>query len=120
MIFLSYSWQDQAAIKIVENALKRIGLKYWIDREHLDLSNQLHSQIVLAIHNSSQILALKSEDSTLSPWVCFELGVASKLGKKISELDSDHEYLNHSCDSYVDKLLLSLLFFNTSNDDCHP
>lgn len=111
MIFVSYSWQDSATSEIVEAALKRLGLVYWIDRKFLNLSNCLQPQILRAIHQSHQVLCLKSKNSQLSPWVCYELEVALQMGKRVLELNANHECLKPNNARHADKLLASLLVF---------
>lgn len=111
MIFISYSWKDQAAVEIVEAALKRMGMEYWIDRKHLNLSNRLRPQISRAIRQSHQILCIGSKASQLSPWVRYELKVASKLGKKVLEIDANNECLKPNNALHADKLLASLLVY---------
>jgi len=109
MIFISYSWEDRATTEVVEAALKRMGLAYWIDRKYLDLSNCLRPQISRAIRQSHQVLCIGSKASQLSPWVRYELKVALKLGKKVLELDANHECLKPNNALHADKLLASLL-----------
>lgn len=109
MIFLSYSWQDREASEIVEASLKRMGVAYWIDRKYLNLSNSLRPQISRAIHQSQQVLCLNSKDSQLSPWVRYELQLASRIGKRVLELDANHKWLKPNNALHADKLLASLL-----------
>lgn len=109
MIFISYSWQDRVSVDIIEIALRRMGLLYWIDRKYLDLRLSLQPQILRAIRHSSQILCIGSEASRRSPWVCYELKVASILGKGISEFDANHKSLMRNDTICTDELLASLL-----------
>lgn len=111
MIFVSYSWQDKTVSEVVEASLNRMCLAYWIDRKFLNMDNRLLPQISRAIYQSHQVLCLKSRDSLLSPWVCYELEFASRIGKRVLELDANHNDLKPNNALQADKLLASLLAF---------
>lgn len=111
MIFISYSWEDCATTEVVEASLVRMGLAYWIDKKHLNISNNLLPQISQAICQSHQVLCIRSEASRLSPWVHYELKIALKFGKKILELDATHKCFKPNNALHTDKLLASLLVF---------
>lgn len=110
MIFVSYSWKDRSAVKIVEASLNRIGLAYWIDCNELDLHHCLKTQIAEAISMSLQVLHITSESSNVSPWVCFELATASNMAKTIVELDVRGLKLKPNNAFHVDNLLAALLY----------
>ena len=87
MIFISYSWEDQIAVREIEERLRYIGVRYWIDRKNLDLKKCLKLQIKQALLRSDYVLFLDSKASQLSPWVKFEKKIANRFGKEVVEYD---------------------------------
>lgn len=83
MIFLSYSWrQAEHALRLAQ-FLRESNIPYWFDRDHLDLSTDLHHNIACAVADADLIAHLDSKESRSSPWVSFELRTAQALGKKL-------------------------------------
>jgi len=109
MIFLSYSWEDKEVTSTVEAALIRMGVAYWIDRNDLNLQYCLQPQILRAVQRSFQVLCITSNASRLSPWVNFEMKIASKFDKKIIRLGANNKYLTSRNRSQVEKVLSTSL-----------
>ena len=53
---------------------------YWIDRESLDLSADVPSQLVHAIRSARTVMLIDTPSARHSSWVEFELSVAALLG----------------------------------------
>jgi len=83
MIFVSYSRANVGAARRVARALRRFGVRVWIDERDLDLRGNLHDQIERAIRRSRLFVVLRSRAATRSAWVVWELRLARRLGKRI-------------------------------------
>lgn len=83
MIFLSYSWKDQAAAHRLDALLRANDLKVWIDFRQLDPSGDITQQLDLAIRQCSMFLAVRPSSRYQSPWMATEFFLARKYRKPI-------------------------------------
>jgi sRNA-binding protein len=83
-IFISYSHADKELARALAGALRRRGLKVWIDEGELKVGDSLIERIATAIAEIDFFLALVSESSRSSNWCRKELALAvtGELGRE--------------------------------------
>lgn len=83
-IFISYSHADKELARALAEALRRRGLKVWIDEGELKVGDSLIERIATAIVEIDFFLALVSESSQSSNWCRKELALAvtGELGRE--------------------------------------
>jgi hypothetical protein len=83
-IFISYSHADKELARALAEALRRRGLKVWIDEGELKLGDSLIERIATAIAEVEFFLTLVSESSRNSNWCRKELALAvtGELGRE--------------------------------------
>ncbi|WML25656.1 toll/interleukin-1 receptor domain-containing protein [Neobacillus sp. OS1-33] len=77
-VFISYSWKNAKEARGLANLLKSYNYKPWIDVENLDLTGDLHFQILKAITQSNYFVLVFSSSTHDSHWVEFEMQTAKK------------------------------------------
>ena len=80
MIFVSHSWQDKRAARMVVDALATAGLPCWFDEQQLGPGSSLRVELKLPISTSDIFLYLVSEGANNSKWVQEELNFAVNQG----------------------------------------
>lgn len=88
MIFLSYSWKDQAAAHSLDAILRGRGLDVWIDFRDLDLRLDIANQLEAAIRRCSLFLAFQPRKRRSTPWTMAELLMAIEHGRPIVQLSN--------------------------------
>lgn len=86
MIFLSYSWKDQAAAHKLDAVLRGHGLDVWIDFRELDLRRDITNQLERAIRGCSLFLAFQPPHRQDSPWMTAELLIANEQARPILQV----------------------------------
>jgi hypothetical protein len=83
-IFISYSHADKELARALAEALRRRGLRVWIDEGELKVGDSLIERIATAIADIDFFLALVSESSRNSNWCRKELALAvtGELGRE--------------------------------------
>lgn len=87
MIFLSYSWRDEAAARSLDRLLRNAGFSVWMDFRELNLSCDLVVQLEAAIRQCALFVMWKPRDES-SLWMRAERNMAIGFGKPIIELAS--------------------------------
>jgi hypothetical protein len=60
MIFVSYSWQDAELVQPLVRTLQCDDLNIWVDFWHLDLTQDLHSQLKVALYMCQAVVLFES------------------------------------------------------------
>lgn len=89
-LFISYSRIDSEKADELAETLKRMNLKFWIDRTGEYSGRNYKSVIVNTIKQSQMVLFLSSENSNKSENVIKEISVAVELGKMIIPIKLDN------------------------------
>ncbi len=82
MIFVSYSWRDTQFVRPFVQNLHSAGVDTWIDYQHLDLSQDIQSQLQRAISGCRIMVLFGSRHALSSWWVQYEQKIALNLEKR--------------------------------------
>ena len=94
MIFLSYSWKDQAAAHSLDSILRGHGLDVWIDFRDLNLRLDIANQLETAIRCCSLFVAFHPPKKQNTPWTMAELTMATEYARPIVRLSANSVTLN--------------------------
>lgn len=83
MIFLSYTWRDQAIAHEVDVLLRLAGFDVWIDHRNLQPDADILGQLDQAIRRCEIFVTVKPGSQVGSPWMRTELSIARAYGKVI-------------------------------------
>ncbi len=86
MIFLSYTWRDQAIAHEIDVQLRRAGVEVWIDHRNLQPDAGILGQLDQAIRRCGIFVTVKADSQVGSPWMRTELSIARAYGKTILRL----------------------------------
>ena len=89
MIFLSYSWKDQAAAHRIDADLRASGFEVWIDFRYLDPTGDITQQLDQAIRSCSVFLTVRPNGCSHSAWMATEFLLARKYCKPIFRCDPE-------------------------------
>jgi TIR domain len=81
-IFFSHKLDAMPFVSEVAAELRRRGLNPWIAREQLDLDDDWHEQLSVALAESDTFVVFVGPD-TRSPWTYFEIGAAVGRAKRL-------------------------------------
>jgi hypothetical protein len=87
MIFLSYSWKDQAVAHEIDVMLRSRCCDVWIDFRELDPESDITQQLDAAIRDCSLFLAVRPVHRESSPWMAAESLMARRHHKPIFEVE---------------------------------
>lgn len=118
-IFISHSWQDKQAARLLEEELDNAGVKVWIDHSGVRGGDNLPKRISKALGWCDILLLLWSDAASKSHWVELEWTNAISLKKKIipclldstnlPEILANTLYLDfHDIESGLSELLTTL------------
>jgi hypothetical protein len=82
-VFVSYSLSDAKYAKELVRALKRRGVRAWLDQFEISPGAPVQEEIEKALRASDAILILLTQESVSNPHVFFEIGAAVGLGKQV-------------------------------------
>ncbi len=80
-VFVSYSHDDQAEAAKVTEVLTELGVDHFLDSKRIRWGDKITSSVDRALDECLAILVILSPASLESPWVPYEVGHASALGK---------------------------------------
>jgi hypothetical protein len=83
MIFLSYSWKNQAAAHRIDALLRASGFEVWMDFRQLNPRKDITQQLDFAISQCSKFLAVRPVNRGVSPWMTAEFLMACRYCKPI-------------------------------------
>jgi hypothetical protein len=86
VIFLSYSWKDQAAAHAIDDRLRGQGFDVWIDFRQLNVESDITYQLDAAIRHCSLFVAIRPTNNDSSPWMAAEFLMAWKYFKPILQI----------------------------------
>ncbi len=83
-VFVSYSHRDKEWARRFVNALKRQGVKTWLDEEHLKPGSDWRSGILRALERSQHVVTVLDPMDINRASTYFEVGMAIGLGKSVT------------------------------------
>jgi hypothetical protein len=83
VVFVSHSTKDDGVIKGIRQALESLDVEVWTDSQRLAPGDPLTPEVLVAIENSDQFLAVLSTNAINSPWVAKEIRHALGLKKRV-------------------------------------
>jgi TIR domain len=83
MIFLSYTWRNQAIAHEVDVQLRLAGFAVWIDHRNLRPDADILAQLGEAIRHCELFVTVKPDNHVGSLWMRTELSIARAYGKRI-------------------------------------
>lgn len=86
MIFLSYTWRDQAIAHDIDVQLRLAGFEVWIDHRNLRPDADILGQLDQAIRRCGIFVTVKTDSQVGSPWMRTELSIARAYGKTVLRL----------------------------------
>lgn len=86
IVFISHAEQDLEALHILEDALRRESIGFYVAEEYMRPGVDLPSKIHEAISTSDVVIALMTQAGTSSPSVNQEVGIALKLNLRVIPL----------------------------------
>jgi TIR domain len=81
-VFISYSAEDEATARLVEQALRRRGLETWSAR-HLTVGSDWSKDIAAALNSAAAVIVLVTPESLKSNWVSHEWASAIAGSKRV-------------------------------------
>lgn len=94
-VFISHRTQDDLIAQVVYDRLKRQGITCYLD--HVDpnanSTNRITQVILEALEKSTHLLAVITDNTRLSWWVPFEIGVAQHGARRITSLSKTTQSL---------------------------
>lgn len=124
-VFISHAVSNADLVEELVHQLNKIGLVAFVDwksdRQDLNRSKLSHytpKALELRMKQSKCLILIRTKESILSPWVSWEIGYFSALGKKIAVLnfDSGHDNKNELIDAFPIAKLVDDDLFIFSND----
>lgn len=82
-IFISFSLEDSAWVRLFAEALKDLDVAVWFDEWQINAGDHLQDAIEQGLRDSDAIVAVLSAANILRPNVFFELGAALGMRKRI-------------------------------------
>ena len=89
MIFLSYTWRDQAIAHELDIQLRLAGFEVWIDHRNLRPDADILGQLAQAIQNCGIFIIVKADSHVGSPWMRTELSIARSYRRTILQFIAD-------------------------------
>lgn len=83
MVFISYSSKDNKDANKIVKILKELGINYFRDKKDVNWGDNIPGKIKTGLSKCTDLVVIISLDSLKSHWVCFEIGGAFALNKKI-------------------------------------
>lgn len=113
-IFISYAHEDKEVANVLARALKRLGVRVWIDQGELRAGDSIIERISRAIADVHFVAALVSRHSVASGWCQKELALAQtsgidQRGVRVLPLRLDHVEMPLS--------LADMLYLRVDRDD---
>lgn len=104
-VFISYSRRDKEFVERLLHALKRNGLKIWIDWENIPVASDWRQEIYEGIEAANSFIFVISDDSVSSPYCQEEIEHAVRNNKRLIPILWRRDYDRNAVD-------LSLRKFN--------
>ncbi len=82
-VFISYARPNEAAAFNVYEALKKINVDCFIDKESVKSDQDITDQIQAHIDECTHLVLILSKTTMSSPWVPYEIGLADGKQKDI-------------------------------------
>jgi putative ribosome biogenesis GTPase RsgA len=86
-IFLSYAFRDRHLVDAVERALREHKIvtseDVIITEKELSAGENIRAKVREQISSASKVVIVASNEGAVSPWVNYEAGMATALGKPI-------------------------------------
>jgi hypothetical protein len=89
VIFLSYSWRDQALAHEVDRRLRAAGHPVWIDCRDLRPGGDILEQLTDAISRCNILVSIPPAAQRETPWTRVEQMIARERGKVIVPIGHD-------------------------------
>jgi hypothetical protein len=78
-VFISYAYEDVGLAMMLMEALGKVGVPAFLDRNELVAGENLSESVRNAIRSASAMVVLISSNTKHNNWMLFEVGVAQAL-----------------------------------------
>jgi len=85
-VFISYSHKDEAVGRLLEEELRRSGLRVFLSSSALTGGDNFSEEIKNALRDAGELWIIASPQSLESEWVMTEWGAAWAMGKRVVPL----------------------------------
>jgi nucleoside 2-deoxyribosyltransferase len=82
-VFISHSNADSEWVKLFADALKRHGIRVWLDQSQIKAGESLWEALEAGLRESDVLVALIDPQTSFRPNLYFELGAAIGMGKRV-------------------------------------
>lgn len=82
-VFISHSNADSEWAKSFADALKRHGIRVWLDQSQIKAGESLGDALEAGLRESDVLVALIDPQTSFRPNLYFELGAAIGMGKRV-------------------------------------
>ena len=82
-VFISHSQSDKQWVREFAELLEKSGIDVWLDDVEIAVGEPIADKLTEALRSSSSLVLVFGPQSTQTPWLFFELGMALSLGKRV-------------------------------------
>lgn len=93
-VFISHSAADKDFVRRLRTDLEVYGWRIWLDETYLTIGDRLSPMLERAIRDSRFVVAVRSRNSTTSPWVEQECRFAASVGVPVIPVVLDRDSLD--------------------------
>ena len=82
-VFISHSQRDKQWVREFAEILETSGINVWLDDFEIAVGEPIADKLTEALRSSDSLVFVFGTQSTQTPWLFFELGMALSLGKRV-------------------------------------